>query len=166
MKHLRRWFAVCLLALPLGGHAYENPALLEDYIGLTKLLKANGVEPATIQWQTIELMCLGLKEPNSNLAYNQCRYEKAVDQALYRNDSDACDAEARAAYPSSLSNPRSTVISSNTTGATTERTTATIKPPRVAGSTVRYSRRALFNRCMRDQGWINTGNWQMGREKY
>lgn len=162
MNRMRILLYVLLLALPLSAQAFSNPDLLKDYIGLTKLLKANGVEPARVQWQTIEMMCIGLKEPHSNVAYNQCRFEKAVDQTVYANDSAACNAEARAAYPSSLKKPEPTTIV--TLGGMDNHLT-TITAPRTRNSEIRDGRRSLFDRCMLDRNWVNTSDWQMGRSQ-
>lgn len=140
--------------------ALDEDAYLQDYIGLTKLLRSYGVDPAFVGWREIEQMCLPLQSPASNLDYNRCRLDKALTQTAYRDDRRVCDDESMALYPKNsgagwLVRNRDSEGKSNTTVIT-----------HLPGypSDVRTGRRYAFDRCMADKGWRNSRNWALGQK--
>lgn len=138
-----------------------DPALLKDYFGLVKLLQADGIEPTRVGWSAITPACLGLKEDDQT-AYNRCLYEKAVDEAAFREDTFDCDEVARADFPDALMKG-TVVIQKNTldTGATEN---ASITQPALSATDLRAKRRAGFLRCMSNRGWRDTDNFLRGKE--
>lgn len=156
---MRRFALVASLLIPLTAHAYTNDALFADFTGLSKLLRANGVEPSRVDWNPIEAMCLGLKEPTSQLTYNQCRYAKALDQTVFASDRSGCQEEAAAYVPPQ----QNTTITAATSSKTDEKSSTTINTGNPYPVDLRSARRAAYTRCMLDLGWVNPRNWQLGR---
>ena len=148
---------LALLMLPVGAQAVDvNPELLKDYMGLTKLLKARGVEPTEVNWLPIEEACLGLKTEANVVDYNQCRFTMAVDASQFTNDSTACDAASIASYPES---GRTVQKTKDAAGVLTT-VVAQLKPEEVKAGRV-----AAYDACMREHQWVNPNHWQMGRRK-
>lgn len=162
MKSFLRLVLFTLLFAAPAAHAQavDEDALLTDYIGLTKLLRTNGVDPVFIRWQEIESMCLPLQTPRSSMAYNRCRYAKAIDQALFADDSEACDNESIAIYPDGLKEFTTTAIIEKT-GDKNSVTTITRPPSSVKD--IRAMRRYAYDSCMSEKGWRNTRNYRFGQ---
>lgn len=162
MKKLIALLLALLLAAP--ALALDENALLKDYIGLTKLLKTNGIDPVKIQWSEIENLCLPLKEPMDQTTYNRCRYEKARDQFTFGGDKAACENEAQAIYPDNYTKPTQAVINANTSSATgNTASTTTITSPAPSSTDLRAMRRNAFDHCMSEKHWRNANNYQLGR---
>jgi hypothetical protein len=149
-------FPLASLAQPVPG--IDENALLKDYIGLTKLLKSNGIDPVNIRWNEIEAMCLSLQDATDPTVYNRCRYQKATDQFLFADDANTCNKEAGAIYPDGLSQTQQTITQPN--GTTT--TTSTTRPTS-AVQDVRALRRYDYDHCMTEKGWRSSDNYQLGR---
>ncbi len=130
--------------------------MLKSYTGLTNLLRSYGVEPSQVAWNPIEMMCLGLNEPHNPVPYNRCRFDKALLQISYRDDSIVCEDEAQALYPKSLRSSQPDLIIANPKGITT----ITDQPLRY--DDYRAGSRYAFDQCMGDKGWRNSRNWQLG----
>lgn len=132
--------AIVTLLLPLQAFAFTpDDALMRDYAGLTKALKANGIDPAFVNWYGIEPMCLGLKTERDQVSYNRCRFEKAGDWVAFNDNSRDCS-----------------------TAGFYERPIATTHYQLSRGE-VRRERNASYIGCMREFGWRNPSNWQHGR---
>ena len=144
MRCLLFLIAVFMLSMPLAASAYTpDDALLKDYIGLTKALKANGVDPVSVDWSTIEQMCLGLTSERDKRDYNRCRFSSAINQVIFADDRESCREESQAA------------------GMAGELTV--LSPTAVTVQRLPAQGRSAYTRCMRDLGWKNTRTWQMGR---
>jgi hypothetical protein len=150
------------LALSPSAHALDEDALLQDYIGLTKLLRASGVDPIKVGWNDIEYMCLPLKTPRNALDYNRCRYEKAVDQTLHRADTEVCNDEVR--------DVQSNTLFYRATDALVFPHEYKNSSPMVVACAnselrdLRSFRRYSFDRCMSEKGWRNSRHYQFGRQ--
>jgi hypothetical protein len=160
---MRRLIALLMLTAFPAHAAYDESALLTDYIGLTKVLRSYGIEPAAVQWQDIETMCLGLKTETDQVVYNQCRLEKAMDQVTWRGDSASCDAESRTLYTSALGNPSRVLIVTRRGDKPADITTLT-EAPLYAGDPA-AARQYVFDRCMRDHGWRSARDWHLGQQR-
>ena len=161
---MRRTLAILYMTFSAAtAHADYESVLLKDYIGLTKVMRSYGIEPATLAWRDIETMCLGLKTESDQISYNQCRLEKAMDQVTWRDDSAACNAESRALYPSVISNPSQAIIVNNRPGRQPSITTITEQPLYARNSVA--ARQYIFDRCMRDYGWRSSRDWHLGQRR-
>lgn len=139
---MKKLIAVLILITALPASAQEDDSQFKDYISLTKVLRAHGVNPVGVNWQTIEDMCLGLKTEKSQVMYNRCRFEKALDSADYPDDVAACNSAARSATSANV------VINNGVT---------TVVQPSTAEADI------AFSECMRARGWINPRNAGRGR---
>lgn len=151
-----------VLGLPLMAQAYEpDEALLRDYIGLSKALRANGIDPVHVRWVQIEPMCLGLKDEKNQVAYNRCRFEKAGDWAAYGDNRRDCDEGSLLEYPQPQRFTQATVTNEDGTIASV----TTAEGSYLSAAQLKRLRRASYVACMRDFGWKNPSNWQHGREE-
>jgi hypothetical protein len=139
----RLTYVLLLLLMPFAASAYEpDDALMANYIGLTKALRANGVEPVAVSWPVVESMCLGLKTQKSSVRYNRCRFDAALNQASFGDDRAACLDDAQR---SSADNAMAvTAINS-----AVSQQSLIVTPS--------------YTSCMRDLGWRSPNNWQRGR---
>lgn len=162
MKRFLTLLTCILLTAPLAAHAYEpDESMLKDYIGLTKSLRANGIEPINVQWVQIEPMCLGLKTEKDQVPYNRCRFEKASDWAAYGDNRRDCDEGSLLEYPQPQRFTQATVT--NADGSVASVTTA--EGQYLSAAQIKRLRRASYVACMRDFGWKNPSNWQHGRDE-
>jgi len=156
-----RCIALLVLAMLLAGTAHAQPigndVFFKSYAGVTKLLRANGVEPSTLRWGPIEAQCIGLKLDNDPVPYNQCRYQKAIDLVDFDNDRNACNARAKGEYPDRL-------LSGAATLSITRNDKVTNIYERVLShDELRFKRLGAFDACMRNKGWRDTGSSARGR---
>lgn len=134
-----------LVALPFAASAYTpSGEILKDYLGLTRALRANGVDPARVNWGPIATMCMGLRTERDDTEYNRCRYTQAMNQTIFVDDQRSCNVQSQALY-------------SNRRGAHHFAHYGT------RAEELFLLRDASYTTCMRDLGWRNTQNWQMGR---
>jgi hypothetical protein len=158
-----KWMAVLFTLVATTTVANEpNPKLLKDYIGLSKLLKARGVDPVTVNWSPIEMACLGLKTEADQVDYNRCRYRMAVDNVQYGNDVRACKQAALAAYPKALKLNQPTKVATRITNG---KVITTLGETPLTASELKAGRAATLDNCMRQRGWNDPANWQAGRSE-
>ena len=139
----RPMFVAMVMLLPLAAPACDlDEKLLTNYIGLTKALRANGVEPNTLDWSVIESMCLGLKTEKNRVPYNRCRFETALNQALFPDDRAACLDDAQRTSVD-------TTMSATAIHSVVSQQSLTASPS--------------YSSCMRALGWRSPNNWQRGR---
>lgn len=144
-----------LLAAPPAATAYEpDDTMLKDLVGLNNALRANGVEPNSISWHPVELMCSSLQAQGKAI-YNRCRFNAATNQADFKDDTASCNNDSLSVYPDSM---RKVVSTNATTGV------STIIQNGVSLQELRGLRRNAYTACMRDLGWKNPSNWQRGRD--
>lgn len=160
---MRRFVLLLVIAFAAPALA-QMPApsdtLMRDYIGLTKALRASGVDPVLVNWPYIEGMCLGLKQERNHIPYNRCRFEKAIDSNDYPADVTVCEQRAQLAYIEAVhaANPAPNVI-----GGVIYPTTS--YPIIVNSYTTQFNdiRSSTFGDCMRERGWINPSSAGRGR---
>jgi hypothetical protein len=136
------FFATLLLMVPCATLAYQpDETMLRDYHGLTKALRANGVEPVGINWRVVHSMCLGLNTEKDHVPYNQCRFDAALNQAMFGDDRRSCLDDAERSVTPTMS---VTAVDS-------------------AVSQQSQSISQSYSGCMRGLGWRSPNNWQRGR---
>lgn len=156
-------FAILLLAslLPLMARAQApeiDPALLKDYIGLTNVLRAHGIDPLQVHWLELDTICRAHKDETNQVPFNQCRFQVTRDKLMYANDARFCDDKAQSEYPRSLKQVR---LEEGITG---DGESVTVRKPAVmTNNEHKAGRRVVFQTCMREFGWNNPGNYLDGR---
>lgn len=170
MKRLIPLLAACLLstaALAEAPTTEDTP--FTDWLTLADHLRAHGIDPVDVNWLPIENMCLGLKKIDTQIAYNKCKFEKALNMRQFKADTNGCDAQANADYPDSLrfnTQGRSfTVTETIQTGQPVNSKIIEERNPGLSRSQIRDLRRAAFVRCMQGNGWANADNWMDGRRE-
>ena len=165
MKPIRALMFMATLCLAGIAHAQDaddvDPKFFKDFTGVSKLLRANGVEPAGIKWAFIETVCSPMNDRTDPTAYNRCRFEKARDQVFFRGDTRICRNESVAAYPDALlgNNPITAVRYKNGVA-----TTTVVEQTPLSRSDVDAMRRASFEGCMDSKGWRDSRSYLMGRD--
>lgn len=162
MKHRLRilMFSTLVLGSAVAhAQADSDDIFFRSYTGVVKLLRASGIEPSRVEWNDIEMMCTQLKDPSSEIPYNRCRFERARDQALYRDDSIVCDNESRAVNPNSV-RYQGFIDGSPVNGGVTTTVPVISSEPAVADKAA--FKRYIFDRCMTDKGWRSPRNYRFG----
>ncbi len=171
MKRLLPLLAACLLSTAaLADPPSSDDAPFTDWLTLADHLRAHGIDPVAVNWLPIENMCLGLKKTDTQIAYNKCKFEKALNMRQFNADTNGCDAQANADYPDSLrfdTQGRSfTITESVQTGQpATSSKIIEERNPGLSRSQIRDLRRAAFVRCMQGNGWANADSWMDGRRE-
>lgn len=161
MKQPLRMFLIAALVLGSSmAHAQSDPDELffKNYTGVVKLLRGSGIEPSRINWNDVETMCTQLKDPTTEVPYNRCRYERARDQAIYRDDAVVCDNESIAVNPD---NVRYQAFVDGT-ASTVPGTTVPVITSAPAVADREAFKRYVFDRCMTDKGWRSPRNYRFG----
>lgn len=164
MKRLLPLLALLPLFAAPAAMAYDERALLKDYIGLTKVLASYGINASAVNWGEIEPLCLGLKSDSDPITYNECRLEKAINQVAYHSDTGACDAESQALYPSSLqrTSPELTI---EHRGDDDKTDVTTVSEAPLYTTDLKAGRLYVFDRCMKDHGWRAAHDWRLGMDR-
>ena len=133
-------------SLPSAASAYQpDEAMLRDYQGLTKALRANGVDPIAINWRVVQRMCAGLDTETNHISYNQCRFDAALNQVTHSDDRRSCQNDYKR-------------------GAVTTNMSVTAINSAVSQNAQNTS--YGYSDCMRSLGWRSPNNWQRGRTYY
>lgn len=135
-----------------------------DWFTLTDLLKSKNIDASYVDWHQIEPMCLPLKTEDSEIAYNKCRYEKAVLRQQFLNDRDTCNRQSVLKLPDSLKqNPFvSTVTITDSDGKV--RTIQKTVPP-YSDIDLRNARSSFYMDCMTGYGWSSPNDWGSGKRQ-
>lgn len=135
------------------------------YHAMLKELRASGIDPAQVAWAEVNPLCTGfMGYTDDQTDYNQCLFDKAQLAVAFATDRETCDIEALAVTPDSIRRQPTAVISQYDPG-TDSGTHTTITTPRLTRTELRTQRAAIYNRCMRDAGWISPRNWRLGYAK-
>jgi hypothetical protein len=148
------------LLLVSPAQAGDKDVFFQNYVGVTKLLRARGVEPVGVNWGAIQAMCLGLKIEKDPVPYNRCLYEKALDYADYDNDNDTCNARARAEYPDRLLSGAATIR------ITRDNEETNVYERALSLDELRFKRLGAFDACMSNKGWRDAQSPARGRRDY
>lgn len=161
---MNRFFLLALLALTSfsTAHAAEDDADFHNYNTMLKRLKSEGIEDSQVRWPSIEKACVAYLGSLNKIPYNRCRYEKAVLQISFKDDSIACDDVSLASHPDSLRQNSATIVE-KTGGAVSRKTT--ISTPSPSASELATMRRATYEQCMQDRGWRDSRNYLRGRSE-
>lgn len=141
----------------------HEDVLLQDWLGLIKVLRSHGVHQSQVSWRSIEELCLGLKTEKDKVPYNRCRLEKAIAQVHHREDSAECNQEAEAEYPDRLRHYTPELIVAGTEqekGEATEFTNTHVVRAPISTRELRNKRAVVFRACMRTLGWRDPDNWR------
>ncbi len=152
---------ICLLMLmPFAVQAQMvDASMLQDYIGLSKVLKSRGIDPVHVNWGPIEQACLGIKSETNQVPYNECRLRMALDAGQYDGDVRGCRAQGLAAYPDALRTAHASTVITNAQGVASP---LLVTVP-MSVDEINAGREAQFDNCMRARGWNAPDNWEMGR---
>lgn len=157
MRHIILIVFSMLVASLAHAQSRDNDVFFKSYEGVTKLLRAGGVEPSTLRWGPIEAQCSGLKLDKDPVPYNQCRYQKAIDLVDFDNDRNACNARAQAEYPDRLLSGAATL------SITRNEKVTNIYERALSPDELRFKRMGSFDACMSNKGWRDTGSAARGR---
>lgn len=153
---------VLLFARPTLAHEASSgdDVFFQNYVGMTKLLRTRGVDPITVNWGSIQAVCVGLKIENNLVPYNRCLYEKAIDYADFDNDRDTCNARGRAEFPDRLLSRQPSVFIAG------DRGNKAIYEQPLTQADLRFKRLDAYDECMSRKGWRDTGFAARGRRSY
>mgnify|MGYP003386493286 FL=1 len=135
----------------------SDDVFFRNYVGMTKLLRTRGVDPITVNWGSIQAVCIGLKIENNLVPYNRCLYEKAIDYADFDNDRDACEARGRAEFPDRLLSRQPSVFIAG------DRGNKAIYEQPLTLEDLRFKRLDAYDECMSRKGWRDTRFAARGR---
>lgn len=155
--------ALALSSSAVYAQSDSDDIFFKNYTGVVKLLRASGIEPSRVEWNDIEMMCTQLKDPSSEIPYNRCRFERARDQAIYRDDSSVCDNESRAINPDNV-RYQGFINSAPINGGVTTSVPVINSAPAVEDKVA--FKRYIFDRCMTDKGWRSPRNYRFGLTSY
>jgi hypothetical protein len=151
---------LCLAPVCARAETVED-ASLKDWLTLSALLRSKGVNTVASNWQEINSMCLGLKAGDSEVPYNRCRYEKAIDEVAFRGDANYCSHQANAVLPPLMVRTRqSNFHSVSMTYQFTDTYTQPLSPQELNAL-----KQSSFQGCMKGQGWVNAEDWRLGRDR-
>ena len=146
--------------LATAAYAQENsPESFKDWLTVSDLLRTKGIEPSSPNWGTITPMCLPLKTTTDQVAYNQCLYEKAMDEYQWPIDNKFCDDRSKEKYPDSMMTSGRIVQYVGDDGSL------------LTGSAGLYGswgqlqgdRKGSYQDCMAEKNWNDIDNWIAGR---
>jgi hypothetical protein len=102
-----------------------------------------------------------LKEGPNEVAYNRCRFDKAIDGQLYYSDRTMCRTRANAEFPEALAIRQPDVTIGQGPGITP----TTISHAPLTKTDLTNKRNAAFDDCMVSRGWRDTRDPFMGRDR-
>jgi len=141
---------------------YPNSEAFKDWTSTSNYMKSKGIDPATVNWQPIEPLCLGLKTDTNESTYNRCKYEKARAIAMYTAEKSQCQLRVEAELPESLTQKgRFETLRETDSKGVSHVYERTIEP--IADKELQTRRSAAFTACMQALGWADANDWNLGR---
>lgn len=140
-----------------------SAGMFGDWLKLAEALQLNGIDPATVNWQPIEMRCLPLKTSSDETQYNRCKYDNAWFQNRFAEDRASCEQRTRAEFPDSLKRERAVrrKTQSDAQGNITQ--TETTTAPGVSKTELNDRRSVAYADCMRSKRWYNPNRWEAGQ---
>lgn len=71
----------------------------KDWLAVSDLLRSKNIDVDAMDWTTINAACLPERTDKGDVAYNRCRYKKALEQKNFMTDSTNCNEKSLAKYP-------------------------------------------------------------------
>lgn len=152
---------VCLSVFP--AHAADDDAHFQDWLSLTDYLRTYNIIPPQVSWAIIDPMCLPLRTSESQVAYNRCKFDKAMLERAFAGDIRTCKDNAKLAFPDSMLTAQRTRSFIETDARGNQRSIQEVVP---AYSTLqlRESRENSFSQCMAALRWRSTEDWSLGKQ--
>jgi len=166
MKRTLALIALLISAPTLAVAQDIDPKFFASWDSVNGLLRSKNVNPTSSNWAAIESMCLPVKTTSGEVAYNQCRYEKAYQEYEFTINFDTCKQQIEDRFPDSLLDEKTikTITKTDPHGRTTtyEESVKTYNSRRELDAT----RRDEFTGCMQSYDWKDADDWRAGREAH
>lgn len=140
----------------------SDDSSFQNEVGMKNHLKSKGIDPLATDWFTIGQLCDGFKNAENEVAYNKCRYQKAMDAALHSSDRKQCFLRSKANYPDSFTREKHTEISYKSDGEKKSGVVERIINP-ISEKELEDLRYGAVIECMQNLGWASADNWKLGR---
>ena len=139
-----------------------DDATFKDWNSVVDILFSKGIEVSGSLWKDISSKCSGFKDVTSQIPYNKCLYNKALDYKKYIDDVKYCTALAEQKYfefikPTLFTTMQFRDSDGKVISAINENTAV------LNNNQIYEFKKSAKVVCLRDAGWNNPDSWQDGR---